>query len=826
MRKTIIVSFALFHSFLSAQAPEKPSAEKIYSSIQKLNFFGSALYIAAHPDDENTALISYLANHSHARAAYFSFTRGGGGQNLIGPEIGSLLGVIRTRELLEARRIDGGVQFFSSARDFGYSKNPNETLSFWNREQITDDLLRVIIQFRPDVIINRFDHRTPGTTHGHHTTSAIISYDAFKLINGPQSKSIENIKSIGDWRPARLLFNTNWWFYGGQEAFEQADKTGLLKMDIGAFYPTKGLSNNEISALSRSRHSSQGFGMTGSRGAAVEYFETLAGSPAQSDIFEGINTTWTRVKGGKAIGEILEKAEKDFDFTDPAASIPALLEAYERIQKLEDPFWREIKLEEIQKIIAACAGLFYEGIAPSPVAVAGERIEVDFELINRSEVPVTLESVSLNSKTISKNLVLNDNKGEKFKAEYQISAEPGPSSAYWLDSPGSVGMYGNAYPELTGLPITPPAVRLKFNLLVDGHKITLNAPLVYKYLNPALGEVYEPFYVIPEASIKMEEEVLVFSGKKEKEVQVEVKSFTEALQGDLTLNLPEGWSAQPLTQRVNLKKKGEQKAYSFKITPPAEDSTGELMPELRVGEKLLTKTIYELNYSHIPAQKVVMSSAAKVAHVEVHKRGERIGYIEGAGDSLPENLKQIGYEVEVLKPAEITPEKLKDFDAVILGVRAFNVIPELAYKNRILFDYVKEGGNLLVQYNTDARLVTEEISPLPLQLSRNRVTEEDSKVIFLSPEHPVLNSPNKITQDDFQGWVQERGLYFPDNWDLSFVPILSMHDTNEEAMNGSLLVAPYGKGYYIYTGLSFFRELPAGVPGAYRLLANILSLGK
>ena len=247
---------------------------------------------------------------------------------------------------------------------------------------------------------------------------------------------------------------------------------------------------------------------------------------------------------------------------------------------------------------------------------------------------------------------------------------------------------------------------------------------------------------------------------------------------------------------------------------------------MKVGNEIFDKELIEINYSHIPEQKVLLSGGSKIVHIDIQKKGDKIGYIMGAGDSVPESLKQIGYEVELIAPAAISAETLNKYDAVVVGIRAFNVIPELTYKNQLLFDYVKNGGNLIVQYNTSRDVLTKEVAPYELQLSRDRVTEENSPVKFIDPNHPVLNYPNKITQKDFEGWVQERGLYFPDKWSKEFEPILSMNDKGESPMKGSLLVAKYGKGYYVYTGLSFFRELPEGVSGAYRLMANLLSLGK
>ena len=822
MHKQYFIALIFLLSNLNfAQAPKKPSSVEVYESIQKLNFLGSVLYVAAHPDDENTHLISYFENTVHARAAYISLTRGDGGQNLIGPELRELLGVIRTQELLQARRIDGGEQFFTRANDFGYSKNPEETFQFWDKEQVLSDLVYVIRKFQPDVIINRFDHRTPGTTHGHHTASAMLSVEAFDLAAN-SSAFPEQLKRLSIWQPKRLFWNQSWFFYGSREKFEKADKTNLFVMDIGSYYPTLGLSNSEIAAKSRSQHSSQGFGATAVRGSAMEYLETIKGGKPEKDIFEGIDTSWNRVKGGKAIGEILSKVEREFDFTNPSKSVPELINAYQLILKLEDEHWRQIKLEEIKNIIYHCSGLFLEAVAKEPYTTPGSKAEVKIEAINQSNLSIQLNEIQLEK--LNKDLKPN----QAFHSEKTLvgSTFLKPTSPYYLEEKGSLGMYKVNDVNLVGLPETPPPYSVLFNVNILGQDFHFEKPVVYKYNDPAKGETYKPFVILPEVSVNVEEKVLIFGDENPQRIPVKVKSFTDNLKGDLSLKTPDGWKISPENQEIILNVKGEEKTYWFEVSPPKNQSEGELIPQLKVGVGTYENQLIEINYEHIPEQKVLLPGSAKLVKIDIEKKGEKIGYIMGAGDSVPENLRQIGYEVEIISPQNITAENLQKFDAVVLGIRAFNVINELTFKNKILFEYVKNGGNMLVQYNTSRDVLTEEVAPFELQLSRDRVTDENSEVKFLDKNHPVLNVPNKIIEKDFEGWVQERGLYFPDKWSKEFTPILSIHDKGESPMKGSLLVAKYGKGYYVYTGLSFFRELPEGVPGAYRLLANILSLGK
>lgn len=827
-RKQLVSSFlALFICGLTfAQKPSKPNASEIYNSIKKLNFLGSVLYVAAHPDDENTRLISYFANEVHARTAYLSLTRGDGGQNLIGPEIRELLGVIRTQELLTAREIDGGEQFFSRANDFGYSKHPDETLAIWNKKDVLNDVVLAIRQFKPDIIINRFDHRSPGSTHGHHTSSAMLSVEAFDLTNN-QSQFPDQLETTSVWQPKRLFFNTSWWFYGSEEKFEKADKSGMMGFDIGTYYPTLGLSNSEIASLSRSQHKSQGFGNTGTRGSQMEYVELIKGDmPKNGDIFEGINTTWSRVKGGEAIGAILEEVERNFDFTNPSASIPQLMEAYKLIQKLEDTHWKTLKTAEIKDIIAACSGLYLEAVSSDQHATAGETVQLNIEIINRSNEPIKLVGYETNNHKVSKNVSLQNNQKLEYKESLAIGTNQQPTTPYWLTKKGSLGMYNVENPDLIGKPETPREFNVSFNLEIENTPISFQKAVVYKMNDPVKGEVYKPFEIVPEAAAKIDEKVLIFNTDQEMEIPVTVTSGRNNLDASVTIAHPKDWNIYPESQNVHIDYKGESKTIFFKVIPPKNESEGLMTPIVKVGDHTYTKELIEIDYEHIPYQTVLLPSETKVVRLNIQKMGQNIGYIEGAGDVVPESLRQIGYEVITISPEDITEETLSRFDAIVVGVRAYNTIENLKYKQDILFDFVSNGGNMIVQYNTSHRLVTDNLAPFSIHLSRDRVTDENAKVSFIDKEHALLNYPNKISEKDFEGWTQERGLYFPDSWDKEFTPILEMHDKGESKKKGSLLVAKYGQGYYIYTGLSFFREFPAGVSGAYRLFANMLSIGK
>jgi LmbE family N-acetylglucosaminyl deacetylase len=824
-----LVLVTLLCQFSFAQQPQKPNAVEIYNQIQKLNFLGTVLYIAAHPDDENTRLISYFANEKKARTGYLSLTRGDGGQNLIGPELRELLGVIRTQELIEARKIDGGEQMFSRANDFGYSKTPDETLEIWDKNKVLSDVVWAIRKFQPDVIINRFDHRSPGTTHGHHTASAMLSFEAFDKVNDA-TVFPEQLNLVKPWQPKRLFFNTSWWFYGSREKFEKADKSNLAQFPLGVYYTSSGKSNQEVAALSRSRHQSQGFGSTGTRGNEEEYLEFLKGDKNKdnTNVFEGIDTSWNRVKGGKPIGDILALVEKNFNFKNPSASIPDLVKAYSLIQKLEETHWKTIKLEEIKKTIAACAGLYLEAVADNQEATTGSLVKVKLEAINRSNIKMQWKQYETVPSTAVSFLEtpLDNNKNVSKNIEITIPENIDFTAPYWLKEKGTVGMYRVDDQKNIGIPDVLREAKVTFLIEISGVTIPFDRNIIYKMNDDVKGEVYQPLDIVPIATSTIAEKVYIFNTNKEKIISVKVKAGKDDLKGNVRLEAPKNWTVSPIEIPFVLTKKGEEQTVNFTVTPSKEASEVVLKSVVTINGKTYDKEQININYNHIYKQVVLKQSETKAIKLDIKTNNERIAYIMGAGDEIPKSLTQMGYQVNVLKLEEITAEKLQNFDVVMTGIRAYNVVTALAFKQNILFDFVKNGKTMIVQYNTTDDLVTKDVAPYPLKISRDRVTEENAKVDFLAPNHPILNSPNKITSKDFEGWTQEQGLYYPNEFDAAFTPILSASDKGESAKKGALLVAKHGKGNYVYTGISFFRELPEGVAGAYRLLANIISIGQ
>ena len=838
-----LLAFFGFTFMAFAQAPEKLSAGELQLALKKLNTLGSALYVAAHPDDENQVVIGYLSQTRLLNSGYLALTRGDGGQNLIGPEIRERLGVLRSQELIQARSVDGSQQFFTRAIDFGYSKTAEETLELWDKEKILSDVVWVIRKFRPDVMITRFppDERAG---HGHHTTSAILAAEAFDLANDPKAYP-DQLAYVDTWQPTRLLFNESSWMTENIDSISVANDS-ILALDLGIYKPLLGKSVTEVAAESRSKHQSQGFGATGSRGPDVEYLRHVKGKMAKKDLLEGINTSWSRVEGGEPIGELLGEAYDNFDPENPSAIVPTLMEASEALNQLEDGYWKRVKREELDRVIKAAMGLYLEvrsgtnalsrsfrsntrsGIAEYS-ATPGDSVFLNIEAINRSSVPLSLERVYFT--TIDKDTVINtsldNNEPLEYRTGVMIPQDMPYSGPYWLRESHDGFSFTVDDRQLIGLDDTPPAVEAIFELTVDGKPLDIKTPVIYKRNDPRTGETYRPFVITPPVFLEIDGDVHVFAEQQPKPILVTVKAGKSDISGRVSLDLPNGWSSDPQYFDYRLALKGQEREFTFSVLPPEGQSVGELKAVAEQDGETYDQSMVTIEYEHIPTQTLFPDATARMVKLNIRKEGEMIGYIMGAGDEVPKALEQIGYQVVMLEEEDVRPGALSKFDAVMIGIRAYNTVGWLRYKNEQLLAYVENGGTLISQYNTTRMLVTQDMAPYEMKISRDRVADEKVEVRFLQENHPVLNTPNKITQQDFENWVQERGLYFPNEWDKEqFDPILSMNDPGEDPKEGSLLVAQYGKGYYIYTGLSFFRELPAGVPGAFRLLTNLISIGK
>jgi LmbE family N-acetylglucosaminyl deacetylase len=828
---TVVVLLLLLLFFLSppalrAQQPAQWDAAQTELALRKLGVMGSVLYVGAHPDDENTAMLAYLARERGVRTAYLSLTRGDGGQNLLGTEKGALLGLVRTQELLAARGVDGAEQFFTRAIDFGFSKSPEEALRIWGHDAVLSDVVWVVRRFRPDVIIARFPTTGEGG-HGHHTASAILAGEAFEAAADP-ARFPEQLKNgVQPWKPKRLLWNV-FNFRPGEKP-KDADK--LLNVDVGEYNRLLGKSYTEIAAESRTMHKSQGQGTPERRGAALNYFAHIKGEPATKDIFDGVDLTWRRIPGGEAVGQLLAEAAQKYDASNPQAVLPLLLSAYREMRKLpvEDPLV-VLRRTQLLGVIRACAGLWVEAVVSDPYTPPGGDVRVAVTVVNRSDFPLRLTHVGeLSGKGLTPDADLKNN--QPFTTELTVRAPTEISQPYWLSEEPSKGLYTVKDQKDIGEPEHAPGPVLLFSFKAGdtGDELVFSRLALFRWVDPVRGTLYRPVPTVPEVAVGVEEKVLVFPDRAPKQVRVSLKSNVAAdTVGTLRLRLPAGWSATPAEIPVTLKARGEEFKAAFGVTPPAGATTATLAAEFESGERKFTRGMLEIDYPHIPRQTLFPEARARLVRVELQRRGSRVGYVMGSGDEIPEALRQVGYDVTLLSDEDLDGADLSKFDAIITGVRAYNTRPRLRQQQqKRLLEYVERGGTLVVQYNTPDRTVEGvQLGPYPFKLTQDRITDEEAALTPLAPADALLNAPNKITPADFEGWVQERGLYFAADWDARYTPLFAGHDPGEQDSRGITLAARYGQGTYVYTSLAFFRQLPAGVPGAYRLFVNLISAGK
>ncbi|MBI3817091.1 MAG: PIG-L family deacetylase [Planctomycetes bacterium] len=821
------------------------SAADLAVSLRKANTLGSVLYIAAHPDDENTSLLAYLARERCVRAAYLSVTRGDGGQNLIGSEKGPLMGLLRTQELLAARRIDAAEQWFTRAIDFGYSKNPEETLQIWGKDEVLGDMVWAIRNVRPDVIITRFPTNGDGG-HGHHTASAILAGLAYTAA-ADATKYPEQLKYVKPWQAKRLCWNS----WAGQ--FGTRNETaGLLPVDIGSYNSLLGKSYTEIAGASRSQHKSQGFGAPERRGSRMDNLQILAGEPAKNDFLEGIDLTWGRVAGSEAVAKLLAEAEQSYDFRAPEKIVPILLKAHEALSKLDatDP-WVARKRGEILEIIREASGLWLEAVASAYSAAPGETVKISTTAIVRGNVPFELEpgEITYGGAVKAGGEALKRNEQARADINIKIAADAPFTEPYWLRDAPSEGLFTVRDLTKIGAPENGPAVSAKFIIHAGGAKLQYEIPVVYRWVDPVKGELTRPFIISPPLTAEWSEKVYLFSAGGSKKAGFKLKAGRASAAGAVKPVLPKGWSSKPAEFKFNLNKKDDEVEGAFEIAANAGEAavpdSGELALNIQFDDGSLAqaRSLVRVDYPHIPIQTLFPKASARLVRVDASVIGSNIGYIDGAGDDVAAALRQLGLNVQFLTDAELETADLKHFDAIVAGVRAYNTRPRLRYAQKRLMEYVENGGTYVVQYNTLGDMAVNEIGPFPFGISRDRVTVEGAPVRFIKKDHPLLTIPNPIGAADFESWVQERGLYFarmeperPDDGnrprfgpqggavtDKRYEAVLGMNDPGESEKTGSLIYAKHGKGIFIYTGLAFFRQLPAGVGGAYRLFANLVS---
>lgn len=848
---------------------------EIREALERLNTLGSVMMIGAHPDDEREQVLAYLALGRHVRTAYLSLTRGEGGQNLIGPEQGDELGIIRSQELLASRRIDGAEQYFTRAIDFGFSKTADETLQKWDRNKVLGDVVYNIRRFRPDVVILVFSG-TPRDGHGHHQASSILGREAFSLAGDP-TKFPEQLAYVQPWSPKLLMMNAG--FPGGGQnkgkgGKNKADDTppaDRLNLDVGVYSPELGASFGEIGGASRSANRTQGTGAAETKGSQLAPLETISGDKATKDLFENLDITWNRLPGGTAVGEIVKQAVDSFVPARPEALLPQLVKARPLIAAIvastKDPM-AERKLKELDDTIALCSGLSLEAQADKAAVSPGATLRVNFTAIQRLPNQVALTGIRLTGMDGAPTVnlaptVLANNQPSRYNASFTIPENQPYTQPYWLAQPKDGALYTVPDPRDIGLPENTPALTAHFRVQIAGTEIELTRPVQYRYVDRVFGEQVRPFTVIPPVAVSLAESALVFGDAKPRRIEVAVKSNGGKVAGDLRLDVPAGWTATPASSHFELAAAEEQTNVFFNLTPPASDSRGKIRAIAQVGTQTVSTGTEVIQYPHITTQTLLPPAQATLVRADIRILSKTVGYVMGAGDDVPQAIRQLGCEVTLLTESDLSHGDLSRFDAIVTGVRAFNTRPDLRANYQRLFDYANNGGTLIVQYNVpeggappppapgaaaqpaptqpaqpapaptpavaaagDGGLLAH-IGPYPIRISRNdRVTVEEAPITFPNPDLRLLHVPNQITSSDFLGWVQERGLYFADQWDPKYVSVLESHDPGEMPLPGGMLYAPIGKGAYIFSAYDWFRELPAGVPGAYRLFANMLSAAK
>ena len=823
MRRLLLASLALL---VTTSAFARDAAE-LQLAIKKLGVVGGALYVAAHPDDENTAMLSWFANERLLRTGYLSVTRGDGGQNLIGDEKGPLLGVLRTEELLAARRIDGAEQMFTRAIDFGYSKSPEETLQIWGREAVLADVVLAIRRFQPDVIVTRFPVTGEGG-HGQHTASAMLAEEAFRAAADP-SRFPEQFSEAPPWQARRIFWNRFSW-----QPIDPADPAVAdnLRVDLGVYNELLGRAHTEIAAESRTQHKSQGFGAAERRGSMINYLDQRGGPVAESDPLEGVNTNWSRLPGGERMDALFDRAAAEFKPENPAASLPILLEAYRTLEQLtaihdwrQRAPWLTAKREELAGVIRDCAGIAIDVAAADSTLTAGTDLPVAVTVVNRSDHPFRLSMVASPYAHPGKapGVLLENNKPVKTDITIRVPADARPSQPHWLVRAPTKGSYGVEPLQVGG---SGSATEIPILVTLEDAQsnwILFSEPAVFRRTDPTLGERIRKVDVVPALSVKLASGAFIFSDRKPRPVTVTVESFG-ATEASVSLDIPDGWQSEPASRALQFRGKGDAQRVIFQVTPPANEGIANITAKATLPDgDVVTTGVVEIDYAHVPARRVFVSADARAVRANIERRGSKVGYIMGSGDEVPQVLRQVGYDVTLLSDEDLDRADFGAYDAIVAGIRAYNTRQKLATAHAGLMRYVESGGTYVVQYNTTADLIVSSPGPYPLTISRDRVTVEDAPVSLLLPGDPLLTQPNRITTADFDGWIQERGLYFPGKWDERYRPLLAMSDPGEPATRGSLLVARHGKGVFVYTGLAWWRQLPAGVPGAIKAFVNLVS---
>ena len=843
---------------------EDRGAIALGQAIKRLGVVASVLHTGAHPDDEDSGLLAYLARGRQARTAYLSLTRGDGGQNVIGPELYELLGVIRTEELLSARRLDGASQFFSRAYDFGFSKSREETLAKWDREAVLSDMVRVIRTFRPLVIASQWTG-TPSDGHGHHQTAGFLTPEAYRAAADPSRFPEQIAEGLRPWKSKKLYVRSSDRQQRGGSQTPGEEPT--VTINTGQFDPLLGRSYYEIAIQGRSQHRTQGEGSIERRGpvfSRLKLVDSSVGMPKhESDIFEGLDTSLTGIAdfAGSAAGRLkqdlaevqsaADEARQKFNPFAPSPVAPVIARGLKKLRAIHDSlaslglnadaayeveFLLKEKERDFVDALTKSEGVVVDCLADDEVVTPDQAFNLtvsSYANAGVSQLRVTLSvppgwSVSEKKKSSS---VVDGRLIAQTDFQVTVASNADFTQPYWLKNPRKGDMFVPGKGGTGIEPTAPPPVSASVEFEAAGENVTVTQPAQFRYADRAVGEIRHELKVAPAISVSASPALLIYATAGVAGPQEVTASLTNNSKSPLsgTANLvsktARGSNVAPGT--FDLKREGERASINFALKRPVGSSDFEARAD--AGGKTYETGYQVISYSHIEPRFVYRAPLIRAQVIDVRvATGLKVGYIEGAGDDFENALKRLGVKVTTIEAKELASGDLSVYDVIVTGIRVYDVRPDVVANNARLLDYVNKGGTLIVQYERNSEFAEGKFLPYPAKTKRaaDRVTDENATVAVLEPSHPLFNYPNKITERDFEGWVQERGAYFFGEWDDHFKPMLACHDPGEDDKKGGELVAQYGKGFYVYSAYAWFRQLPAGVPGAYRLIANLVSLPK
>lgn len=864
-----LVSQIAFHqvSADTRPAPEDRGASGLALTLRRLQTIAAVLHTAAHPDDESTEMLAYLSRAVGARTAYLALNRGEGGQNGIGPELGEALGVIRTEELLAARKLDGAEQYFTRAMDFGFTRSPEETFQKWNREEILGDMVCVIRRMRPLVIVNGFSG-TAQDGHGQHQVAGLLTPEAIKAAADP-ARFPEQISKDGlqPWQVLKLY----------ARRFSPSATGPRAEFDVGAYDPVLGRSYNELASDGRSRHRSQDFGMIQTKGSQVRAFPRLSSSveapEKENSLFTGIDVTITGIakfagKDGERllpaltkIKDLAAKAQAEFRFAQPELIAPHLaaglhevralrgrLADLDAVSKANVDSLLARKEQEFNDALAKAHGVVVDALSNTEIVTAGEAVDVAAHVYfaasagNPSPAAALMTGKGFSVTPIEAQpeqpaggmAMLRGRETPNFVARFRanVTDEAADTQPYWLAQARTKDQFDWNSSMPLNQPFGPPVATMRVELTLSGERVTINQPVEYRFADKTFGEIRRELKVAPAITLTVNPSLLVIPAKSQnrtREISVEIThNARKATSGAVKLIAPQGWQIVNDSRPLAFTKQGEKTARSFKVTPPA--GANGLFDLQVIGEadgKQFTTGYSTVSYPHIETHFIYHPAKTKVEVFDAQVAANlKVGYVMGSGDDGPRALEQLGVNVHLISPAELAAGDLSVYDTIVLGIRVYEVNEDVMANNKRLLEYVSNGGTLIVQYNKN-EYAQGNFAPYPVKMNRgDRVTDETAPITILQPEHPLFNFPNKISAEDWKGWVQERGLYFVNDFDPKYTPLLAAPDDTGKVLNGGQLIAPYGKGTYIFTAYAWFRQFPAGVPGAYRLFANLVSYSK